>query len=1204
MTWNLQPTCNKTVTTTSTKSFAPRRPIHQLLGIAVVPNPTHSTLASPNPSAILPSPVHELNPLAEQLGNVYGSRDAYGRATTVNSQTTAAETARGGLMCLLQPRELLPQQSFAPTAALSVMENHPAPLLGMRSHAPAAVRDILSPTSGASFDTAPENTVVHASSPPRDVTRIDSSLLGKRLIDHDTGVEPPSKRPRLVDEADPTSSPVSSAGTTVVGSPIANQGTLSSVAESAFLPVSMLHKSTVLPSVDPLTPVPASALLALQLAGLPFYVAYEMFRVANTGIAVEEMVSNPRKLEALRKACEEIGPDKKNDTLGKISNIILSFLPGDKRHTFLMKTKVWQALIDEASLRDKGDGRELGNAKNFKDNRYGGKKRPRLTVELKAPSVAVSNSNRLTRLYSSEAFLCLKIDDPALRGVEPSYLLDYLHEGIQLGNDLYHAWFIKEGTALFINTSIRKNLPDTRNLDCDEFFIWFMEQHNPPNLNQKQTSGKWAKRMQLLWSSSVPGPRLEAENIKMVDDIIAPSFRHLPKAPAERDMTDGAGLMTYAVARDIQARLGLRHPPCAVQYRTGGLKGMWVLRALTSDDDGHRFVWYRPSQLKIRHSESQLEKNALRTIEVLSPSKLSAPARLTTQLVVLLAENGVPNKLLVDLMVKALKSSLLPFFDKKSKPVHMAFALEEFCNLMVQRLSRAGSLLRGGSVRELAQEEEEEEEEDFEDHPGSYEELAYLCFLSGFTLGGSVYLRRKVRDILKKLIQATTADIRFRIERCVDGKIVPDPTGKLKPGEIFVQFRREYDVTDTESMKILTGDVLLLYQEKKFYAEGIVIKMKAVDIDELHYMYDVIVMSTEGERSPASMLGGGDYDGDRATVIWEPQIVEPFKTADPKFADQPENFDRFLDRDTTTVASLLQKMHGWNASAIRSEIQKYLLCDLHSDFQMQGYSHRHDVVLYLLGASHPKAVEFAHKYMVSLDSAKTGVKVKADVYAEDREYDREHPWKPREEKSGQKFALGPRPKELGTFVLDDFKQEARRLEERLLVKYESLYSPKGPNGVEVLRDYPPDKDLCAPWRELEMREGQGVDGVRRAIVTHVKEAFLKYKAMNQEYAKAMDSGKHLTRTRTERIQELRDFYRHGPAENIWRPVMTQEECDIYKASYCYLWEMEQNSNERGEFPFEVAHYTLCSIKARASNSGAVAITSGACKIFYELTGVC
>lgn len=46
--------------------------------------------------------------------------------------------------------------------------------------------------------------------------------------------------------------------------------------------------------------------------------------------------------------------------------------------------------------------------------------------------------------------------------------------------------------------------------------------------------------------------------------------------------------------------------------------------------------------------------------------------------------------------------------------------------------------------------------------------------------------------------------------------------------------------------------------------------MKAVDIENcpgLRELKDVIVFSVQGERSLASLLSGGDYDGDKVRIL-------------------------------------------------------------------------------------------------------------------------------------------------------------------------------------------------------------------------------------------------------------------------------------------------------------------------------------------------
>jgi hypothetical protein len=314
------------------------------------------------------------------------------------------------------------------------------------------------------------------------------------------------------------------------------------VIKSSFLPPSMTRKARGFSaSGGPLTTLQASEQLVQELTGLPDFVKWEMFRLVNAlELATEDILLQKKELRALRKACQVAETSAKNEDMVQVIHCIGAFLPPEKRKTFLIiKPKVWQALKEEKKLLDKGDWAQIGNPKDMTDKRYGGKVRfgaklsvdkdkdraagrsdkgPHLIVELKAPAVAVSNANRLTKLYGSESFLCLKIDDPSLKRVPPLHILNSLSEGIRLGGDLFHAWFIKDGTVLFVNTAIGRRIEETMDMDADEFFLWFVDRHNPPDMNQKQTVGKWGKRMQLLWSASIPGPRLEAENIKMIED--------------------------------------------------------------------------------------------------------------------------------------------------------------------------------------------------------------------------------------------------------------------------------------------------------------------------------------------------------------------------------------------------------------------------------------------------------------------------------------------------------------------------------------------------------------------------------------------------------------------------------------------------------------------------------------------------------------
>ena len=78
--------------------------------------------------------------------------------------------------------------------------------------------------------------------------------------------------------------------------------------------------------------------------------------------------------------------------------------------------------------------------------------------------------------------------------------------------------------------------------------------------------------------------------------------------------------------------------------------------------------------------------------------------------------------------------------------------------------------------------------------------------------------------------------------------------------------------------------------------------MRAVFKPELGIYRDVIVFSSKGTCSLAEKLSGGDFDGDRAWICWEPSIVDPFQNASvPEPVDLKE-FD--IEKDKLRVQDI------------------------------------------------------------------------------------------------------------------------------------------------------------------------------------------------------------------------------------------------------------------------------------------------------------
>lgn len=77
--------------------------------------------------------------------------------------------------------------------------------------------------------------------------------------------------------------------------------------------------------------------------------------------------------------------------------------------------------------------------------------------------------------------------------------------------------------------------------------------------------------------------------------------------------------------------------------------------------------------------------------------------------------------------------------------------------------------------------------------------------------------------------------------------------------------------------------------------------------------------------SSASILSGGDYDGDTVSVIWEKRIVDQFKNAPLHLADPPKGLrDEFEERNER-VDDFIERVRDLSVEDRRKELQKVLL---------------------------------------------------------------------------------------------------------------------------------------------------------------------------------------------------------------------------------------------------------------------------------------
>ncbi|KAI4153096.1 MAG: hypothetical protein L6R39_001666, partial [Caloplaca ligustica] len=195
--------------------------------------------------------------------------------------------------------------------------------------------------------------------------------------------------------------------------------------------------------------------------------------------------------------------------------------------------------------------------------------------------------------------------------------------------------------------------------------------------------------------------------------------------------------------------------------------------------------------------------------------------------------------------------------------------------------------------------------------------------------------------------------------------MIADPLAILEEGEVHICFSTPFD------RELMLHDVDLLVARLPAVLPSDVQKVRAVFKPALKAYRDVIVFPSKGPQCLASLLSGGDYDGDRAWICWEPSIVDPFRNA-PVPSSPPRLSSYGIEIDTTTVSDLFLRKppddsyidrflyHGFSFN-----LQSDLLGICTSYFESLCYSHN--------SISHPSAIRIAHLLGQLVDRAKAGI---------------------------------------------------------------------------------------------------------------------------------------------------------------------------------------------------------------------------------------
>ncbi|CAN8278417.1 unnamed protein product [Cochlearia groenlandica] len=390
---------------------------------------------------------------------------------------------------------------------------------------------------------------------------------------------------------------------------------------------------------------------------------------------------------------------------------------------------------------------------------------------------------------------------------------------------------------------------------------WFFAEDGKTNVSDiKKWMGKFlnrnvakcAARMGQCFSSTYATVNLMADEVDTeLEDIKRNGYV----------FSDGIGTITPDLALEVMEKLKLDLPctPCAYQIRYAGFKG--VVARWPSKGKGIRLA-LRPSMDKF-HSKHTI-------LEICSWTRFQ-PGFLNRQIITLLSVLGVPDEIFW-----SMQESMLDKLNRILDDTDVAF--EVLTSSCAEQGNTAAIMLSAGFK------------------PKSEPHLRGM--LSSVRIAQLWGLREKSR------IFVTSG-------RWLMGCL--DEVGELKQGQCFIQVSNpsiencfskhgsRFRETKT-NLQVVTGYVAIA--KNPCLHPGDVRILEAVDIPELHDMYDCLIFPQQGDRPHTNEASGSDLDGDLYFVAWDQKLIPPsrqswpamhYDAAEEKTLGRPVNHQDIID---------------------------------------------------------------------------------------------------------------------------------------------------------------------------------------------------------------------------------------------------------------------------------------------------------------------
>ncbi|KAJ8606051.1 hypothetical protein MRB53_041249 [Persea americana] len=419
-------------------------------------------------------------------------------------------------------------------------------------------------------------------------------------------------------------------------------------------------------------------------------------------------------------------------------------------------------------------------------------------------------------------------------------------------------------------------------------FTTFLDWMLPFEFNEQQSVCKAAARYDLPLSRTRSTIVFKLDQIHIVDDVLPssienqmpfqdPDIKHNRPLRAHdpvEAMTDGCGIISVGAAREICTILRINSYPSAFQARIFGSKGMWIVSdRYDTSDEHHLDTWIkiRKSQLKVKHGngtdihERYKYDWTLRSFDINRWSLRATTSDIHRDFLAILVERGVKIEAIMKIVAQSLEEDTATMLEACNDAEELAILLQ-----------RSGSTLAGLSESDGLPKLR-------------HERLMYFLARGGFLPTQCEYMSKLYKEHCCQLMLDDVERLRFHCEESTMLFGVPDPTGKLEPGQIHVSFSGALKHGGQRNIvKDLAGRQVIVARDPTLRPSDMQ-KYDCVYCVELAHLQDVVVFSSKGNMPAAARHQGGDYDGDTFVLLWSKPLVEDFMNVpvyEPKPAEQ------------------------------------------------------------------------------------------------------------------------------------------------------------------------------------------------------------------------------------------------------------------------------------------------------------------------------